>query len=98
MLHAKSLQLCPILCDPVDCSLLVPLSMGFSDWSGLPCPPPGDLPEPGIELVSPALQADSLRLSHWGSPNKSGYDIGKGHWDGFCWRQGSDWAHGRSGA
>ena len=33
-----------------------PLSMGFSRqecWSGLPCPPPGDLPDPGIEPVSP---------------------------------------------
>ena len=40
-----------------------PLSMGFSRreyWSGLPCPPPGDLPHPGIEPSSPALQADSL--------------------------------------
>ena len=40
------------------------LSMGFSRqeyWSGLPCPPPGELPDPGIEpMVSPALQADSL--------------------------------------
>ena len=38
-----------------------PLSMGFSRqeyWSGLPCLPPGDLPEPGIEPGSPALQAD----------------------------------------
>ena len=36
---------------------------GFSRqgyWSGLPCPPPGDLPDPGIELGSPALHADSL--------------------------------------
>ena len=36
---------------------------GFSRqeyWSVLPCPPPGDLPNPGIELRSPALQADSL--------------------------------------
>ena len=47
-----------------------PLSMGFSRldyWSGLPCPPPGDLPDPGIEPVSPAapaLQVDSLSLSH----------------------------------
>ena len=35
-----------------------PLSMGFSGqegWSGLPCPPPGDLPNPGIELESLAL-------------------------------------------
>ena len=43
-----------------------PLSTGFSKqehWSGLPCPPPGDLPDPGIELMSslsPALQEDSL--------------------------------------
>jgi len=29
-------------------------------WSVLPCPPPGDLPNPGIEPRSPALQADSL--------------------------------------
>ena len=40
-----------------------PLSMGFfrqEYWSGLPCPPPGDLPNLGIEPRSPALQADSL--------------------------------------
>ena len=42
------------------------LSMGFSRqeyWSGLPCPPKGDLPDPGIEPVtplSPELQADFL--------------------------------------
>ena len=29
-------------------------------WSWLPCPPPGDLPDPGMEAVFPALQADSL--------------------------------------
>ena len=39
--------------------------------SGLPCPPPGDLPETGIEPVSPAVKADSLPLSHWGSHNIS---------------------------
>ena len=40
-----------------------PLSMGFfrqEYWSGLPCPPPGDLPDPGIKPGSPALQSDSL--------------------------------------
>ena len=47
-----------------------PLSMGFygvywsgywsGSWSGLPFPSPEDLPNPGIELGSPALQADSL--------------------------------------
>ena len=49
-----------------------PLSMGFSlqeHWSGLPCPPPGDLPDPGIEPVSSVLQVDSLLLSHRGSPS-----------------------------
>ena len=50
------------------------LPMGFSRqeyWSGLPCPPPGDLPDPGTEPespVSPALQAVSLLLSHQGNP------------------------------
>ena len=45
--------------------------MGFSrqeDWSGLPCPPPGDFPDPGIEPVSPIVQADCLTVSHQGSP------------------------------
>ena len=52
----------------------VPLSMEFSRQeycSGLPFPPPGDLPNPGIELTSsaaPALQVDSLPLCHGGSP------------------------------
>ena len=51
-----------------------PLSLGFFSqeyWSGLPFPPPGDLPDTGIEPtspVSPALQTDSLLLSHQGSP------------------------------
>ena len=45
----------------------VPLSMGFSRqvyWSGLPFSSPGDIPDPGIEPVSPALRVDSLTLSH----------------------------------
>ena len=44
-------------------SCQAPLSMEFSRqeyWSGLPFPSPGDLPNPGIEPGSPALQADSL--------------------------------------
>ena len=62
----------------------VPLSMGFSrqDYlNGLPCPPPGDLPDPGIEPVSPvtpALQVDSLLLSQRGSPNKYAVYISNG--------------------
>ena len=60
---AKLLQLCLILCDPVNCSPPGSSIHGFSRqeyWSGLPCPPPGDLPEPGTEsasLTSPALAA-----------------------------------------
>ena len=50
-----------------------PLSMGFPRkdyWSGLPFPAPGDLPNPGIEPVSPALQADSLPTEPLGKPKK----------------------------
>ena len=67
-MHANSLQWCLILCDPIDYSPQIRLSMGFSRqeyWSGLPFSPPGNLPNPGMEhasLSSPALQADSLPL------------------------------------
>ena len=47
-----------------------PLSIGFfrqEYWSGLPFPSPGDLPNLGIEPGSPALLADSFRLSYQGS-------------------------------
>ena len=37
-------------------------------WNGFPCPPPGNLPDSGIELGSPALQADSLPAESWGKP------------------------------
>ena len=56
----ESLQLCLSLCSPRDCSQ-ASVSMGFSRqeyWNGLPCLPPRDLPDPGIEpvsLMSPAL-------------------------------------------
>ena len=53
-----------------------PLSMRFSrqeDWSGLPCPPPGDLPDPGIEpwsLISPALAGRFFTTSTiWEAPD-----------------------------
>ena len=59
-------QSCPALCDPMECSLPGSLSMGLfrqEYWSVLLFPSLGDLPDPGIEPVSPvssALQADSL--------------------------------------
>ena len=46
--------------------------MGFSwqeYWSGLPFPPPGDLPDPGIEPGSPAFQADTLTSEPPGKPH-----------------------------
>ena len=49
-----------------------PLSMGFSRqeyWNGLPFPSPGDLPNPGIEPGSPALQADALSSEPPGKPH-----------------------------
>ena len=70
MLHAQSLQLCLTL------ACQAPMSMGFSKqeyWSGLPCPPPGDLPNPRTECESPvfpSLQVGSLPLSYQGSPPK----------------------------
>ena len=54
-MHTKSLQSCPTTCDHMDCTLQALLSKGFSKqeyWSGLPCPPLGDLPDTGIEPVS----------------------------------------------
>ena len=59
--RAQSLQSCPTFCDPTDCSwpgssVHGILSQEF--WSGLPCPPPGDLPNPGVKpesLASPVL-------------------------------------------
>ena len=52
---------------------LVRLLMKFSRqeyWGGFPCAPPGDLPNPGIEPGSPALQADSLPSEPPEKPNR----------------------------
>ena len=63
-------QSCLTVCHSMDCSHQTPLSMGFfrqEYWNGLPFPLPGDLPSSGIKPISPAfpaLQADSLPLSH----------------------------------
>ena len=56
-------QSCPALVNSWTVAHQAPLSLGFSRqeyWSGLPFPLAGDLPHPGIEPGSPALQADSL--------------------------------------
>ena len=62
---------CPTLVTPWTVAHEAPLALGFPRqeyWSGLPLPSPGDLPDPGIELRSPALQADSLPTEHQGKP------------------------------
>ena len=64
-------QLCPTLWDPWTVARQAPPSMGFSRqdyWNGLPFPSPGDLPDPGTEPRSPALQADSLPSGLPGEP------------------------------
>ena len=67
----KSLQSCPTLCDPTDCSppgssVQGILQARILEWAAMPSS--GDLPDPGIEHGCPALQVDSLPLSHQGSP------------------------------
>ena len=63
-IRAKSLQSCLTLCDH-----MAPLSVGFSRqeyWSGLPCPPPGDLPNTGIEATSlTSLSRVRLFVTSW---------------------------------
>ena len=64
-------QSCPTFCDRWTVAHQAPPSMGFSKqeyWSGLPFPSPGDLPNPGIEPTSPALQADTLTSEPPGKP------------------------------
>ena len=69
---------CSVISDPVTpwtVARQTPLPWGFSRpeyWSGLPGPPPVDLPNPGIEPRSPALQVDSLPSETPGKPKKTG--------------------------
>ena len=58
----------------MDCNLPVSSVHGISQqeyWSGLLVPSPGDLPDPGIEPVSPALQVDSLSSEPSGKPKNN---------------------------
>ena len=63
-----------------------PLSMGFSRqeyWSGLPCSPPGELPDPRIKPRSPVLQADSLPPEPPGKPKDTGVGSLSLLWENF---------------
>ena len=75
MCCAKLLSRVRLFANPQTVARQAPLSMGFSRqeyWSGLPCPPPGDLPDPGMEPASPAghRQAGSLPPAPPGKPHK----------------------------
>ena len=68
----QSLICVRLLATPWTVACQAPLFMGILQvrlLDGLPCPPPGDLPNPGIKLSSPALQADSLPADLSGKPH-----------------------------
>ena len=70
----KSLSRVRLFATPWTVAYQAPLSMGFSRqgyWSGLPFPSPEDLPDPGIEPMSPTLQADALLSEPPGKPYES---------------------------
>ena len=80
--HNEVLSVCSVSCHVQlfvtlwTVALQAPLSMGLSRqeyWSGFPCSPSGDLPNPGIEPQSPTLQADSLPYEPPGKPIKTLY-------------------------
>ena len=71
--EVKVTRSCPALCDHMDCSLPGSSVHGILQaryWSGFPFPSPGDLPNPGIEPRSPALQAYSLPSEPPGKPRR----------------------------
>ena len=68
----KSLSHVQLFATPWSAAYQAPPSIGFSrqeSWSGLPFPSPGDLPDPGIEPMSPTLQADALPPEPSGKPS-----------------------------
>ena len=73
-MKAKSLSPVQLFATLWTVSYMAPWSTGFSRqeyWSGLPFPSPWDLPNPGIELGSPALQTDTLPSEPLGKPSES---------------------------
>ena len=65
-------QFCPTLCHPMDYRPPGSFVYGQEYWSGLPCSPSGDLPDPGIKPRSPSLQVDSLPTEPSGKPKNTG--------------------------
>ena len=86
--HAKSLSHVQLFATLWTVAFQAPLSMGFSrqkHWSGLPCPPPGDLPNSGVKpasLISPVLAGGSFTTSvTW----KASCSSQASHCSGFFW-------------
>ena len=79
-MHAKSLSCVQLFETPWTVACKAPLSMGFPRqeyWRGLPCPPPGDLPNSGIEPASPPLTGKPVKdCSHCQKPSQSAYGAG----------------------
>ena len=72
-MKVKSLSRVRLFATPLTVAYQASASMGFSrqeHWSGLPFPSPGDLPDPGIEPRSPALQTDALTAEPPGKPSR----------------------------
>ena len=96
-------QSCPTLCDPMDCSppgsSVHGDSLGKNTGVGLPCPPPGDLPNPGIKPRSPALQVSEppgkLKNTGVGSLSllQENFLTQELNWDLLHCRQNISWAN-----
>ena len=69
-MKVKVAQSCLTLCDPMDCTVHGILQARILEWVAFP--PPGDLPNPGMEPRSPKLQADSLPAEPPGKPQNTG--------------------------
>ena len=72
IVKVKLLSRVRLFATPWTVAYQAPQSMEFSRqeyWSGVPLPSPGDLPNPGTELESPALQADTLASEPPGKPH-----------------------------
>ena len=81
-MKAKSLSCVRLIVTPWTVAYQASPSMGFSKqeyWSGLPFSSPGDLPNPGIEPVSPALRADALLSEPLGNREGKKAHLKDGH-------------------
>ena len=81
-MKVKSLSHVQLFGTPWTVAYQAPPSMGFSrqeNWSGLPFPSPGNLPDPGIKPGSPALEADALTSEPPGKPYFNTHKYSKEH-------------------